>query len=99
VLAIFNHPSGFSWNQQYIFSDYLFLNDANTDQMPAYRIWNSKISYQKSNPKYGWELWFAMENILNETYSLGPDLNAAAGRYYNAAPGRNFSVGLKISTF
>jgi iron complex outermembrane receptor protein len=98
-LAIYNHPSGFSWNQQYIFSDYLYLNDANTDQMPAYRIWNTKISYQKSNRKFGWELWFALENILNETYSLGPDLNAAAGRYYNAAPGRNFSIGLKINTY
>lgn len=98
-LAILTHPSGFSWNQQYIFSDYLYLNDANTDRLPAYRIWNSKIAYQKVKPKFSWELWFAMENILNETYSLGPDLNAAAGRYYNAAPGRNFTIGLKINTF
>lgn len=97
--AIFNHPSGLSWNQQYMFTDYLFLNDSNTDQLPANRIWNSKISYQNSKPKFRWELWFALENILDETYSLGPDLNAAAGRYYNAAPRRNFSVGLKINTF
>jgi iron complex outermembrane recepter protein len=79
-LAIYNHPSGFSWNQQYIFSDYLYLNDANTDQMPAYRIWNSKISYQKSNPKFGWELWFALENILNETYSLRTGFKRRRGK-------------------
>lgn len=98
-LMIFNHPSGFSWNQQYLFSDYLYLNDANTDRLPANRIWNSKISYQKTNATWAWELWLAFENILNETYSLGPDLNAAGGRYYNAAPGRNFSIGLKINAF
>ena len=76
--------------------DYMFLNDANTDILPASRLLHSKISYSHHVAKLTFETWVAAENILNETYSSGPDLNAAAGRYFNAAPGRNFSVGLKI---
>ena len=29
--------------------------------------------------------------------SLGDDINAAAGRYYNAAPGVNYFVGLSLN--
>lgn len=95
-MAIYSHPNGLSWNTQYLFMDYVFLNDANTDILPASRILNSKISYTRKLKKLSYEGWLAAENILNETYSSGPDLNAAAGRYYNASPGRNFSLGIKI---
>ncbi len=37
------------------------------------------------------------DNLLNRTYSLGYDLNAIAGRYYNASPTRNFIGGLRVS--
>ena len=95
-MAFYVHPTGFSWTGQYQFMDYMFLNDANTDILPASRLLHSKISYSHHVAKLTFETWVAAENILNETYSSGPDLNAAAGRYFNAAPGRNFSVGLKI---
>jgi len=29
-------------------------------------------------------------------YSLGNDINAFGGRYYNAAPGANYSAGISI---
>lgn len=97
VLAIYEHPTGLSWNVQYLFIDYLFLNDANTDILASNRVFNTKISYKKSNRHFSWELWLSAENIFDEKYSAGPDLNAAAGRYYNAAAGKNYSVGLKIN--
>jgi iron complex outermembrane receptor protein len=34
------------------------------------------------------------DNLLDEVYSLGNDINAAANRFYNAAPRRNYYVGL-----
>ena len=37
-----------------------------------------------------------IDNLLNETYSLGNDINAAANRFYNAAPNRNYYVGLSF---
>ena len=41
-------------------------------------------------------VYFGVDNALNEKYSLGNDLNAAGGRYFNAAPKRNFFAGVRI---
>ena len=44
--------------------------------------------------------WYAFggaDNLLNVTYSLGNDINAAGNRYYNAAAGRNYYLGLRFS--
>jgi iron complex outermembrane receptor protein len=37
-----------------------------------------------------------VDNLLNQTYSLGNDINAFGGRYFNAAAKRNYFVGLQI---
>ncbi|MEQ9413093.1 MAG: hypothetical protein RIF39_04650 [Cyclobacteriaceae bacterium] len=36
------------------------------------------------------------DNLLDKTYSLGNDLNAFGGRYFNAAAGRNYYAGLQF---
>jgi iron complex outermembrane receptor protein len=81
------------WHVQFIYTDKLYLNDANTDQQSAYHLWNSKIEYQRGI----WNLWISAENLGDMLYSSGPDLNALGGRYYNTSAGRNFSLGLKIT--
>jgi iron complex outermembrane receptor protein len=40
-----------------------------------------------------------IDNALDETYSLGNDLNAIGGRYYNAASPRNYYIGLNFGFF
>ena len=90
---IWKHPSGFTFTQNFQFVDYQFLNDANTEQMGSYRIWNTKVAY----PIKKWIFWASVENLGDERYCSGPDLNATGGRYYNASPGRNFHIGLQIN--
>ena len=36
------------------------------------------------------------DNLTNQTYSMGNDINAAAGRYYNASPGVNYYAGISL---
>jgi iron complex outermembrane receptor protein len=38
----------------------------------------------------------AADNIFDVQYSLGNDINAFGGRYYNAAPGFNFAGGISL---
>ena len=90
---IWKHPSGFTFTQNFQFVDFQFLNDANTEQMGSYRIWNTKVAY----PIKKWIFWASVDNLGDERYSSGPDLNATGGRYYNASPGRNFHIGLQIN--
>lgn len=73
------------------------LNDANTIYAKKYHLAQAKIGWQ--NLKIGntpVEIYAGADNLLNQKYSLGNDLNAFGGRYYNAAASRNFYAGLAI---
>ena len=91
--VLWKHPSGVSFIQNFQFVDYQFLNDVNTEQMGSYRLWNTKVTYARKK----WTLWASIDNLGNELYSSGPDLNVTGGRFYNPSPGRNFHVGLQVN--
>ncbi|MDZ7647700.1 MAG: hypothetical protein U5K54_11265 [Cytophagales bacterium] len=42
------------------------------------------------------EIFAGADNLLDQTYSLGNDLNAFGGRYFNAAPARNYYAGIRL---
>ncbi len=80
------------------FTDRLPLNDANSEYSSEYYLAGMRIGYTfKADPNLPIELWLGIDNAFDQKYSLGNDLNAAGGRYYNAAAGRNFYFGLKIA--
>jgi iron complex outermembrane receptor protein len=74
------------------------LNDANTVFQPEYNLVNLRLGWSK-RIKGNWELeaFGGVDNLLDEAYSLGNDLNAFAGRFYQPAPTRNFYGGVKIA--
>ena len=43
------------------------------------------------------EVFVGADNILDEKYSLGNDVNAFGGRYFNAAAPRNYYGGVNVS--
>jgi iron complex outermembrane recepter protein len=80
----------------YYYSDPIYLNDANTDRAGSYNLLGGQLGYQGQGTHAGWKLYAGVDNLFNATYSLGNDINAAAGRYYNAAPGINYYMGLSL---
>ena len=72
------------------------LNDANTAYANAYHIIDVKAGYQLLIKNLVMDISAGGNNLLNETYSLGNDINAAGGRYYNAVPGRNYFICLSV---
>lgn len=90
-----NLPRSFSFFAQHNYTDRIPLNDANTTYAEGYNLVQAKLSWQKNfEQKYNIELFARVDNLLNETYSLGNDINAYGNRFYNAAPLRSFSGGL-----
>ena len=88
---------GFNIAVTYYYSGKIPLNDANTAYADAYDIAGAKIGYQKwIRDKWRIRLNAGVDNLLDEKYSLGNDLNAAGGRYYNAASGRNYYVAVLV---
>ena len=49
--------------------------------------------------KFRTHLYIGAENLLDEVYSLGNDINDPRGRYYNTAAGRNYYVGIALQIF
>ncbi len=88
---------GLMGSLNYYYSDKIALNDANTEFAKSYHLVGAKIGYErviKNNLKL--QIFIGAENILNQTYSLGNDINGFGGRYYNTAPTRNYYVKLAL---
>ena len=90
-------PGHFSLIVQHNYTSSLPLNDANSEYAEAYHLVQAKITWTcLVSKKLSFELYAGADNLLDARYSLGNDLNAAGGRYYNAAPFRNYFAGINF---
>jgi iron complex outermembrane receptor protein len=90
---------GFYINVTTSYTDHISLNDAANEYATDYVLLGSRMGYRKSIKKFHYELFAGIDNALDQKYSLGNDINAAGGRYYNVAAARNYYGGLKLSLF
>lgn len=90
----FDFPAGFRFFVQHNYTGRIPLNDANSVYASDYHLVSAQLSVEPGGKSYiPARIFLAADNILNQKYSLGNDLNAFGGRYYNAAPGFNFQLG------
>lgn len=87
---------GFFINVSYLYTDPIPLNDENTVYADAYQMLFAKVGWEKKWPSLVSSLSFGVDNVLDQEYSLGNDLNAFGRRYFQPAPTRNFTVDLNI---
>ncbi|WP_293885684.1 TonB-dependent receptor [Sphingobacterium sp. UBA1498] len=74
------------------------LDDANSVYAKRYHLLQGKLSWTKSvGSRYQIRLFGGADNLLNEKYSLGNDINAFGGRYFNPAPLRNYYGGMSFN--
>lgn len=74
------------------------LDDANTVFAQSYTLAGFKLGYKcMSGKKFPLDFFLGADNLLNEKYSLGNDLNAAGSRFYNTASGRNYFAGVLVN--
>ncbi|MBD1431293.1 TonB-dependent receptor [Sphingobacterium sp. DN00404] len=90
-------PKQFGLNLSHNFTSVMPLNDANT-------VFSEKFHLVQAKGTWTWRLkkrqqlqFFAgVDNLLNERYSLGNDINAFGDRFFNPAPTRNYYGGMKV---
>jgi iron complex outermembrane receptor protein len=75
----------------------LFANDTNTASAEGYTTLNLKASH-------GWALgagsmtaYARIDNLADERYVGSVIVNQAASQFYEPAPGRNWTLGLRLS--
>jgi iron complex outermembrane receptor protein len=71
------------------------LTDANDAYAGAYTLIQMKMGYRCSKNSRQWHVYAGIDNLLNQNYSLGNDINAVGKRYYNPATGRNIFTGVQ----
>ncbi|RPD45024.1 TonB-dependent receptor [Hymenobacter sediminis] len=92
----FNERLGFYLNPTINHQARLPLNDANTEYAPGYWTFGSRVGWRRELPLgLGLDIFGGLENATNRRYSLGNDLNAFGGRYFQPAPGRNWYAGIQ----
>lgn len=92
-----NSRPGFFLHLTYYYSDKMPLNDANSAYAAAYQLVGGRLGYSAPVKNWNLTIFAGADNLFNAKYSLGNDINAAGGRYYNAAPTANYFVGLRIN--
>lgn len=90
---LFSH---FIFHANYYYNSRVPLNDLNSEFGNEMHALSGRVGYQLKSDKYAFILSGGMDNILDRHYSLGYDINGSAGRYYNAAPGRNYFIQIEL---
>jgi iron complex outermembrane receptor protein len=85
------------FNIIYNYTSSLPLNDANTAIAEDYHLLQLKAGHHFRWKQHQLSVYIFADNVLDELYSLGNDINAAGNRFYNPAPTRNMVIGASIS--
>jgi iron complex outermembrane receptor protein len=73
------------------------LNDANTEMAAGYWVFGARGGWRRTLLGHlETNLYAGLDNAFDRRYSLGNDLNAFGGRYFQPAPGRAWYSGAQL---
>ena len=82
----------------YNFSDKIPLTDGNTVYSDPYHLMKGKFGFKQTlGEKFNLDIYAGADNLLDQQYSLGYDINAFGNRFYQPAPGINWFGGVKLN--
>jgi iron complex outermembrane receptor protein len=89
--------NGLQGSLTYYYNSKMPLNDANSAYTSEFHVFGAKLGYQwRLQEHWQIKLVAGVENLFDEKYSLGNDINGFNGRYYNVAAGRNYYTTLQL---
>ena len=89
---------GITWELRHLFVDEIPLNDANTVFGRSYHLVNMRLAWEtRLDKSWRMTIFGGIDNLLNQEYSLGNDLNAFGSRYFNPAAPINFYGGVRVN--
>lgn len=92
-----NFNSGFFARANYYYSDRIPLNDENTVFSDGFGNVHLQWGYASSDErKFSLRISMGIDNLLNEKYSLGNDLNAFGQRFFQPTAERSYYISLAL---
>jgi iron complex outermembrane receptor protein len=75
----------------------IFVNDVNAAAAAGYTTFNLKASHGWALPKGHLTAYARIDNLTNQSYVGSVIVNQANSQFYEPAPGRNYTLGLRLS--
>ena len=72
----------------------IYVDDANTDAASAHTRYNARLELRKSYSRWSLATYARLDNLGDKRYAGSVIVNQSAGRYFEPAPGRSWSIGL-----
>ncbi|MBD2722300.1 TonB-dependent receptor family protein [Hymenobacter armeniacus] len=93
----FSEPHGFYLSPNLSHQARVVLNDANSAEAPGYWVFGARGGWRRTLARrLDTNLYAGLDNATDRRYSLGNDLNAFGGRYFQPAPGRAWYAGATV---
>ncbi|WKX27882.1 TonB-dependent receptor [Tatumella ptyseos] len=73
------------------------VNDTNSEYAPAWTVTGIYTGYKWDIKQWNIDISGRIDNLFDRQYSGSVIVNEGNGRFYEPAPGRNYSVGLNVS--
>ncbi|CAM3726452.1 TonB-dependent receptor domain-containing protein [Bordetella tumulicola] len=75
----------------------IYVNDANNDTAPGYFVASISTGYLWRRGPWEWNAYARIDNLFDREYIGSAIVNDGNDRYFEPAPGRNWSAGLSVS--
>ncbi|SLU72260.1 tonB-dependent receptor yncD [Klebsiella variicola] len=75
----------------------IMANDENTAKAPSWTVVGLTTGYKWSYGRMDMDLFGRVDNLFDREYVGSVIVNESNGRYYEPAPGRNYSIGLNLA--
>ena len=93
----FSEPLGFYLSPTLSHQASIPLNDANTDYAASYWVLGGRGGWRRTLlGRLEMDVYAGIDNATDRRYSLGNDLNAFGGRYFQPAMARNYYGGAQV---
>jgi iron complex outermembrane receptor protein len=91
------HESGLYAGWDLLYAGRFYADNANSVETGDYLVSNLRGGFRWQADRWSFEPFLGVNNLLDERYMSNIRLNAAFGRYYEPAPGRNVYGGVQVS--
>lgn len=75
----------------------MFADDRNSDAASGYTVANLRGGFEQRSGKWTVSEFLRIDNLSNTRYSGSVIVNESNGRFFEPAPGRNWSVGISAA--
>ncbi|WP_132258796.1 TonB-dependent receptor [Paucimonas lemoignei] len=90
-------PKGWRAGAEWHCLDSMYVNDSNTEAAPGYCSFSIHTGYVLQQDRWSVDAFARLDNLFDRQYAGSAIINESNGRYFEPAPGRNWSAGMRAA--